>query len=70
MLLPNTFKISLLNSHSVMKDPEKEAIVFSVRFIFRKKFLYTANCASREIHVKKFPTNSTEVVCEVHMKFM
>lgn len=56
-----------------MKDPEKEAIVFSVRLIFRKKCLYTANCASREIHVRKvphFPTNSSEVSCEVHMKFM
>lgn len=44
MFLLNIFKILLFNFYLVMKDFEKEVIVFSVRFIFRKKFLYIVNC--------------------------
>lgn len=53
MFLLNIFKILLFNFYLVMKDFEKEVIVFSVRFIFRKKFLYIVNCVLREIYVRK-----------------
>lgn len=53
LFLLNIFKILLFNFYLVMKDFEKEVIVFSVRFIFRKKFLYIVNCVLCEIYVKK-----------------